>query len=193
MINQSTYTAADLPNTTVDSGRFTELVSVPEIRKRIKAVINEEAPVTEWLLIKRVINSFQVYKAGGKIRPFMEEILRGMKLKTSEDETGTVYWKSSQNPKTWNKVRTFGRYEETCRDVTLVPTVEIANALEFILQREAMEADDLIRTTAAFLGYTRMGSNVRAGMERGLKYALKQKKIRASRQGIYDLSQKSSR
>ncbi len=169
MINQSTYTAADLPSTAVDSGRFTELVSVPEVKARIKTVIREEGPITEWLLIKRVINSFQVYKAGGKIRPFMEEILRGMKLKISEDETGTVYWNSSQNPKTWNKVRTFGKYEETCRDVTLVPTVEIANAFEYILQREAMDQDELIRTTAAFLGYTRMGSNVRAGMERGLK------------------------
>jgi hypothetical protein len=53
-----------------------------------------------------------------------------------------------------------------------------------------MNLDDLIRTTASFLGYTRMGSNVRAGMDRGLKYALKQKKIKASRQGIYDLNQK---
>lgn len=190
MINHSTYTAADLPSTAIDSGRFTELVSVPEVKERIRAVIIEEGPITEWLLIKRVINSFQVYKSGGRIRPFMEGILRSMKLKTTEDETGTVYWNASQNPKTWNMVRTFGRYEETCRDVTLVPTVEIANALEFILQRDAMNMDDLIRTTASFLGYTRMGSNVRAGMDRGLKYALKQKKIKASRQGIYDLNQK---
>ena len=117
----------------------------------------------------------------------MEEILKNMKLKTTEDETGTVYWKSSQNPKTWNKVRTFGKYEETCRDVTLVPTVEIANALEFILQRDALDHADLIRTTAAFLGYTRMGSNVKAGMEPGLKYAVKNKKIRSSRNGTMSL------
>ena len=187
MVTNSTYAAADLPSTKVDSQKFTELVSIPEVKERIKAVIITEAPVTEWLLIKRVINSFQVYKAGGRIRPFMEEILKNMKLKTTEDETGTVYWKSSQNPKTWNKVRTFGKYEETCRDVTLVPTVEIANALEFILQRDALDHDDLIRTTAAFLGYTRMGSNVRAGMERGLKYAIKNKKIRSSRNGTMSL------
>ncbi|MBE6128125.1 MAG: DUF3320 domain-containing protein [Erysipelotrichaceae bacterium] len=187
MVTNSTYAAADLPSTKVDSQKFTELVSIPEVKERIKAVIITEAPITEWLLIKRVINSFQVYKAGGRIRPFMEEILKNMKLKTTEDETGTVYWKSSQNPKTWNKVRTFGKYEETCRDVTLVPTVEIANALEFILQRDALDHDDLIRTTAAFLGYTRMGSNVRAGMERGLKYAIKNKKIRSSRNGTMSL------
>ena len=178
MITISTYEAADLPVTKIDSQNFTELVSIPDVKKRVKAVISTEAPITEWLLIKRVINSFQVYKSGSKIRPFMTQVLKDMKLKVTVDETGNVYWSAKTNPKNYNKVRVFGSYEETCRDVTQVPTVEIANALQYVLRDEAMEEDVMIRTAAQLLGCTRIGANVREGMQRGLRLALKEKKIR---------------
>lgn len=189
MVTSTVYEAADLPVAKADPDRFAEDVSVPELKKRIKAVITTEGPITEWLLIKRVINSFQVYKAGSRIRPFMTEVLQNMKLKVTEDETGRIYWHSRQNPDAWNRVRTFGSYEETCRDVTQVPTAEIANALVFILQRGPMDQSTLLRTTASFLGYSRMGSNVREGMARGLKLAIRQKRIRASGD-TFDLADK---
>ena len=105
MITISTYEAADLPVTKIDSQNFTELVSIPDVKKRVKAVISTEAPITEWLLIKRVINSFQVYKSGSKIRPFMTQILKDMKLKVTEDETGNVYWSAKTNPKNYNPLK----------------------------------------------------------------------------------------
>ncbi len=188
MITIQTYEAADLPVTKIDSQNFTELVSIPEVKQRVKAVIATEAPITEWLLIKRVINSFQVYKSGSKIRPFMTEILKNMKLKVTEDETGSVYWSAKTNPKNYNRVRVFGSYEETCRDVTQVPTVEIANALLYVLRNQVMEEDVLIRTAAQLLGYSRMGTNVREGMQRGLRLALKEKKIRRGK-GVCSLAE----
>ena len=190
MIVVKTYEAADLPDSAIDSSKFTELVSMTELKERIRAVIRTEAPVTEWLLIKRVINSFHVYKAGGTIRPFMTGVLKSMKLKTTEDETGTVYWEKDMVPQKWNKVRVFGKYDETCRDVTQVPTAEIANALSYVLHDGAMDEASLFRTVAALLGYTRMGSNVRAGMERGLNYAVKNNMIRGSKKRTYSLEEK---
>ena len=181
MIIVKQYEAADLPIAKADPRNFTEEVSIPEIQKRIRTVIKTEAPITEWLLIKRVINSFQVYKAGAKIRPFMQEILDDMDLNYTEDETGMVYWSDRQDPENYNIVRIFGKYEETCRDVTLVPDAEIANALIYNLQAEDLDLVDLFRNTANFLGYTRMGTNVRLGLERGLQYAKREKKIRVEK------------
>ena len=44
-----------------------------------------------------------------------------------------------------------------------------------------MEEDVMIRTAAQLLGYTRIGANVREGMQRGFKLAVKEKKIRRAK------------
>ena len=174
---QKIYAAADLPFTAVTSDEFLSGELTAEIRKRIQAVIKEEAPVTEWLLIKRVINSFGIYKAGARIRPEMEAILAGMKLNVQTDQTGRVYWKARQNPATWNEYRLFGDYDLTCRDVQLLPDAEIANAAAAVAAKQSLEYSELARQTAELLGYTRMGSNVTAGMKRGIDLALKTRRI----------------
>ena len=182
-----TYEACGLPDTAADARNFTETAEIHEIRKRIRAVIQTEAPITERLLIKRVINSFHIHRAGSSIRPFMQEIMAGMNLKTTADEIGTVYWTSSMDPDTYSLVRTFGKYDETRREITLVPTAEIANAFVYILQKGPMKKAELMRNTARFLGYTRMKSNVKKGMDRGLKLAIQKKQIRTAEDGTCSL------
>lgn len=167
------YTAADLPFSEVTSEDFLSGDLNQEIEKRIRTVIRTEAPVCEWLLIKRVINSFGIYKAGARIRPQMEAILSVMNLNVHTDGTGRVYWKAKQDPKTYNEFRLFGDYDLTCRDVQCVPDAEIANAAACMAAQGGFEYKDLARETAALLGYTRMGSNVTAGMKRGIDTALK--------------------
>jgi hypothetical protein len=179
-----TYSAADLPYTAVTSEEFLDGSLTAEIKKRIKAVIQEEAPVCEWLLIKRVINSFGIYKAGARIKPEMEAILSMMKLNVQTDKTGRVYWKSTQSPEKYSGFRLFGDYDLTCRDVQYVPDAEIANAAAYICAGKTLSYDDLARQTAALLGYTRMGSNVVQGMKRGIAYAVKTKRI-SSKSGQY--------
>lgn len=172
------YSAADLPFTQCDSLDFVSGDYDREIAKRIVKVIREEAPITEWLLIKRVINSFGIYKAGSKIKAHMEKLLMNMRLNDTRDKTGTVYWKEKQKPSSYNVYRVFGAYDETVRDVQYVPDAEIANAAASVLEEENLTYEDLARKTAFLLGYTRMGTNVTAGMKRGIECAVKMKKIR---------------
>lgn len=181
---QKIYTAADLPFTAVTSEEFLSGELTGEIRKRIQTVIRTEAPITEWLLIKRVINSFGIYKAGARIRPEMEAVLAGMKLNVRTDKTGSVYWKAKQNPDTWNEYRLFGDYDLTCRDVQYVPDAEIANAAAGTAEKQVLEYKDLARQTAELLGYTRMGSNVTDGMKRGIDLAVKTGRL-AKKAGKY--------
>lgn len=179
-ISEKVYEAADLPFTEVSSADFLSGSSTAEIRKRIKAVINTEAPVTEWLLIKRVINSFGIYKAGSQIRPEMEAVISSMKLNCTQDGTGRVYWKPKQNPEAYSEYRIGGKYDVTCRDVQYICDIEIANAAASVLEEEALDYAALAKKTALKLGYTRMGSNVTEGMKRGIACALKTKRIRRS-------------
>ena len=183
---QKVYEAADLPYSAVSSEEFLSGNLTKEIRKRIRDVIACEAPVCEWLLIKRVINSFGIYKAGSQIRPEMEAVLAGMKLNIQNDDTGRVYWHMGENPKKYAEYRIGGKYDITCRDVQYIPDAEIANAMISVLQEGSMEYADLAKKTALLLGYTRMGTNVRAGMKRGEAYAVREKKIR-KKSGTYSI------
>ena len=84
---------------------------------------------------------------------------------------------AKQKPADYNVYRLFGAYDLTCRDVLYVPDIEIANAAASIAAKEALAYEDLARQTAALMGYTRMGTNVAAGMKRGIAYAVKTKRI----------------
>ncbi len=179
-----TYAICDLPFTSVSSDELLTGDFNAEIEKRIKAVIQTEAPIHEWLLIKRVINSFDLYKAGTRIKAHMDGILAGMKLNAVNDKSGKVFWKSKQKPADYNVYRLFGAYDQTCRDVLYVPDIEIANAAASIAAKESLAYEDLARQTAALLGYTRMGTNVVSGMKRGIAYAVKTKRI-AVKSGKY--------
>ena len=145
------------------------------------AVIEEEAPVTEWLLIKRVINSFNIWKAGSSIRTYMERILSGMDLDKTLDDDAVIYWKVVQDPASYSLYRLFGRDELACRDALQVPAAEFANAMLAVLKKQSvMTADELKRETAQLMGYTRMGSNVSDKVNQALKLNVKYKRIKIS-------------
>lgn len=182
---QKIYSASDLPFLSLTSDELLSGQYDAEIESRIRRVIDTEAPITQWLLIKRVINSFDLYKAGSRIRVYMEELLGRMKLNDTRDRTGTVYWKNRQKPADYNIYRLFGSYDLTCRDVQYVPDAEIANAAASVCEKESLDYEGLSRKTAALLGYTRMGSNVTAGMKRGIDHAVKTKRLRI-RSGKYE-------
>lgn len=173
-VKKAVYEVAQLPQTEIDSNQFLKAENTKEIKKRILQVIEVEAPITEWLLIKRVINSFGIWKAGTNIRTKMFSILDTMHLNDMEDYDMHIYWRNDQIPKKYYTFRLFGDEEEACRDIINVPTIEISNAIYFILNEEGpMDYETLTRTTAAMLGYTRMGSNVVSQMKRGVKQAVK--------------------
>ncbi|MBR2066730.1 MAG: DUF3320 domain-containing protein [Solobacterium sp.] len=167
------YKVTDLPYTKVEASAFVRDENEKEIRKRIEKVIETEAPISEWLLIKRVINSFGIMKAGIHVRNKMFKILDNMELKTSDDYDKQIYWRNDQREARYKTYR-IAKQEEAIRDITQVPTCEIASAVYAICQEknESYSYDELARLTAQLLGYTRMGSNVKLAMKRGIAYAV---------------------
>ena len=171
-IKAQPYAVTKLPVTRTTSKLFLEMPNDEEIKKRIVAVIKEEAPITEWLLIKRVINSFGIQKAGVHIRTKMFDVLDNMKLKIEEEYDQQIYWRSSQVPQNYRIYRTFTNDDESHRDVTNVPIIEISNAIaETLEENERMDYESLVRETACKLGYTRLGKNVTQAMKRGVQMA----------------------
>lgn len=178
-IKESVYIVADLPFTACSSADFLAGAEDQEIRRRIRTVIKTEAPITEWLLIKRVINSFDIWKAGSNIRTMMISILADMNLHSSVEYDTVIFWKRTQNPASYSEYRLFGKDDLSCRDVTNVPVPEIANAMAAVLKKNgSMEYEELARAAAELLGYSRMGSNVREAMQHAAEYGTETRKFR---------------
>ncbi len=182
-VKQKIYQVTDLPFTSISSKEFLDNPPVDEIKKRIQKVIQKEAPITEWLLIKRVINSFNVWRAGSSVKELMTEILLSMPLTKTAEHNDFVYWKKKTDPASYNEYRIFGNDDLSCRDVLQVPEAELANALcAVISEKGSLSYDVLTRETAALMGYTKMGSNVKACMDNAIQYSIKHKKIQKKKE-----------
>ncbi len=172
-MKKSTYRPAVLKTASVSTDEFLSGALDREIRTRIKAVVDTEAPVSERLLIKRVINSFGIQKAGVNVRDVMMTNISALKLKTTADKDIVTYWKNGQTPEMWNVFRVPASEEEK-RDVLDVAKEEIAAAAASLIRgKKDVPYGDLARETAQLLGYTRMGNNVVDMIKKGIDTAVK--------------------
>ena len=112
-----------------------------------------------------------------------------MNPRTTQQEGVTFYWRDDQDPDSYSTFRTSGE-GECKRDVRDVPVQETANAVHIVLLEQiSMTRDDLIRETARKLGYTRLGGNVTAAMEAGLRTAEEKGNIAPNDTGMYLLTE----
>ena len=177
------YVPAKLPYTPISSVNFIKQDNSREIEKRILKTIRDEAPITDKLVKKRVINSFDIMKAGKHVDAKMELVLAGMDLNCVKDKSTRIYWRNDQKPKKYAEYR-IHKNEETKRDVTWIASEEVANAVIAILEKEGvLPYEQLARKTALVFDYTRMGSNVTKAMKKGISKALNDKEITTTSSG----------
>lgn len=182
------YEAAVLPLKSVSADDFTDSRYESGIRKAIVAVVDREAPVSLSLLTRRVVQSYGITRAGSRIQNHINRILQKLPLLTTVQEDTVIYWKPDQNPQDYPLFRVNGD-GDSHRDIRDIPVQEIANALCTILHEQiSMPREDLLRETAVRLGYSRLGNNVTAALELGIRYALEQKAITIGSTGTYILT-----
>ena len=157
----------------------------PQYRRLIldalEQTVTQEGPISESLLIRRVVQSFGITRAGSRLQGHIHSLLTQTKLKTTSQQGQSFYWPRSQSSKDYTAFRTSDEADYK-RDAKELPVQEIANAAFAVLRQQVgLPADDLIRESARLLGYTRMGSALRQAMEDGISYGV--------RQGILEQSQ----
>ena len=182
------YKAASLPEKIILAEDFVDYRYEKGICTKILQVLNVEAPVSESSLIKRVVQSYGIARAGSRIQSHMDKILSRLALKTTQQESTAIYWLPEQNPGAYNGYRVSGE-GESHRDVRDVPVQEVANAVYVVLYEQfSMEQEDLLRETARKLGYTRLGGNVLAALNAGINYAQYQGGIAEGSNGALTLT-----
>ena len=165
------YHPAVLPLKPMTPEEFLEPGNAASIRRSIDTLIRSEAPISRGLLIKRVIQSCGITRAGSRIQSHMDTVLLRMALPTTTQDEGVFYWSRDQVPEEYLLFRVSGEGDSR-RDIRDVPVQETANAMYMVLfEQISMSREDLLRETAAKLGYTRLGTNVVALLTQTIGYA----------------------
>lgn len=183
------YKAAVLPYKALPADSFTEPGNESAVQRKIRSVIDKEAPVSFPLLTRRVVQSYGIARAGNRIQGHMSNVLKKMRLQTTVQEGTAFFWKEDQNPFAYNAFRINGEGENR-RDIKDVPVQEIAAAVYTVLYEQiGMAQEDLLREAANKLGYTRLGSNVLPALAMGIQYAQTQGGITTGVNGTFVLSE----
>ncbi|MGN1026241.1 MAG: DUF3320 domain-containing protein, partial [Faecousia sp.] len=122
------YKAATVPVKFLPPDLFIEPQYIRDIQRKIALVIDAEAPVSQSTLIRRVVQSYGIARAGSRIQGHMGTILRKMSPKTTQQDDVVFYWRQDQNPDAYVGFRVSGEAENR-RDVRDIPVQEVANAI----------------------------------------------------------------
>ena len=172
-----TYRAADLPPTPMSSDVFVSPQSTRAIQSLIRQILEAEAPICESLLTRRLMQCAGITRAGARLQARVVAMLAAMRITKTDSNTQAVYWHESQDPQTYNGFRATGT-DMHKRDAKDIPSVEIANAIAAVLEQQiGLPRADLVRETAAVLGYARAGAQVAAAISDGLAHAEAQGRV----------------
>ena len=81
-----------------------------------------------------------------------------MRLMTTFDSGGKLYWRQDQTPTEYRCIRAGG---DERREIEQIPDCELENAIVEVLTLEVgLPRDDLIREVAKLLGFSRLGANL---------------------------------
>jgi very-short-patch-repair endonuclease len=182
-----TYVAAKLQMDYVSPDDFLLPNYTEEIQSKVATVINCEAPISEGMLTRRVVQSFGIARSGSRIQARMDGIYPSMGLKYTIQSGQKFYWKNDQNPDEYSDFRACGQ-DLNKRDAKDVPIQEAVNAICFVLYEQiSLSQEDLVREAAKLLGYTRLGSIVVASFRTAIHYAHEKLRIETGTNGNWIL------
>lgn len=181
------YKATALKNTVVAAEDFLMLRHRAGIKKKVEAVIAQEAPISKALLTRRVVQSYGIGRAGSRIQGYMDKIYDSMGLLTTTMDDQIFYWAPEQDPAAYDIYRV-AENEDDRRDAKDLPVQEAVNAVyQALADQLSLNNEDLIRESAKLMGYSRLGSAVSAAFTAAITYAQAQGKITASPNGNWIL------
>ncbi len=156
----------------LNTDEFMQFFHKPLIAEHVQQVVATEAPISKNLLVKRILAHWGLARSGARINAHMDDIFEALKLKCTGTDRDVFIWRDDQIPEQYDtfRVHTDGI---TKREVDDLPIVEVANAIKQILTNQiSLPNTDLIRETSRLFGFSRIGNNVEAAMQRGIQMCI---------------------
>lgn len=141
------------------------------IKKLIKKIIQQEAPISHKLLTKRVIEVWGITRSGSKVDEIIIDNISKISVKKTRSQEQKFYWGKSQKPKEYMVYR---RSNDDCkRAMDEICEQEVSNAIYDIMENHcSLIEDDLIRETARIFGYTKRGNIIEKSVKAGIECAI---------------------
>lgn len=169
------YHPAVLPEIRLSAEEYVLPKNFAELTRRFEQVLEEEAPISEALLTKRVLQSFGISRAGSRIQAYTSDVLQRMRAVSTEQDGQRFYWNQQQTPSSYRSFRTGNAGVREAREICMQ---EAANAVCRVLEEQiGLPQETLVRETAKLLGYPRSGSVVNAMAKTGIRFALESGRI----------------
>ena len=166
MTVEKEYEITQLSTLHADISRLLEGEYSSIILERIALIIDVEAPITEELLLKRVMNSLGIQKIGSRIRNYLDSLIPCI-LSTKETISGQVIYHADREE---NYYRPQENGDERYRYSHQIPYTEAMIAIEAIYQDDEDSHRGLLKKELSErflrkLGYTKHGSSIDALFE----------------------------
>lgn len=166
------YIFADLPVNKMSQSDYVSTDNKAEIGDRALSILQAEAPIRKDVLIRKLRASFGVNKSTA-VEDATEKALKAIKMKTTKQKGVVFCWAPEQDPKVYRGLRV-----NKDRSGDEICPQELCNAIIYVLQmKEELGRDDLIKEVSSVLGYKRLGKNLEAALDAGVRYARSSKVI----------------
>lgn len=154
-----------------------------EVVRRLHSVIECEGPITRELLLKRVINSFDIYKVGWRVNEYFKTVLTGFEKYARDEEGVCVYHCENERQNCFRPDTKKFRFSHQ------IPPCEGANVIVKVLEDSSkrLKKDPVYYAFIAELGYKKSGSDLKELFRKSLKYALDSALVLKTRSCTYHI------
>lgn len=170
-VTSNEYRMTKLEMRHVETSAFSQGRYTRSVMTNIQKIIKTEAPVSRQLVIKRILNSYDVRK-GPRVNAYLAEIFTQMDLISSGTDD-VFYWKDEEQRDNYSGYRT-----ASGREASEIAPEEVAQAVSQVVRDQfAIDEEGLVRETSELFGFAAVREQVANSMKRGIDYALKNNMI----------------
>jgi hypothetical protein len=148
-----------------------------KVLNQIIEVLENEAPISDSLLSKRILNAYDINRQGVRLKKYLDILYRKLNLQKTKQERAIFYWNRDQDPETFSCFRV-PKDDESKRNPEDLPKEEIsAGVIEVLSNQISLPEAGLVKEAALLFGYSRLGTKVESAMKLGIHYALERKLV----------------
>ena len=181
------YKNAELPVTAMSSAEYADIASLEQIAERLQQIIDTEAPITEYRLIRKTLRSFGISRLTPQVAEATANALKNVLCKEYQ-QNGVKFYHVAEEPLDSYLAYRIDVYTDDKRNLDEICCQELKNAVCLTLQiKGGLMKEDLVRETIRTMGYTRSRTALSDAVTIGLRYGLETGEIVMDDMNVYHL------
>ena len=184
------YKIAEMDVIWLSEDEFVDKANAMGIKKRLEQIVKTEAPISEELLIYRLLDSCALDEKATAAAEYIKKLVGGMGYLRTSDAGKIFVWDSGSIPGGYMMLRDTGA-GETARTPDQVPVEEAVNAVYLLLSRcDSADESALVKACEKLMSF---GVDASGLIGTAVAYALRVKNIERSDSGSLALTKNGRR